>query len=86
MYLPNQFQAACFLCHNILMLLQPFEILTDEISGDEDGGELDNLSKRQLLAHAEARTASGKIIGAMSGEKSVTYQQRSGCCFRREYS
>lgn len=35
-------------------------ILTDEDSGDEeDGGIIDNLSRRQLLADAEIRTARG---------------------------
>lgn len=35
-------------------------ILTDEYSGDENkGGDIDHLSKRQLLADAEVRTAGG---------------------------
>ncbi|KAJ8970795.1 hypothetical protein NQ314_001025, partial [Rhamnusium bicolor] len=39
-------------------------ILTDEDSGDEDeGGDFDHLSKRQLLADAEVRTAGGISLG-----------------------
>lgn len=44
-------------------------ILTDEDSGDEDeGGDFDNLSKRQLLADAELKTVSGRVIGSTAAE------------------
>lgn len=39
-------------------------VLTDEDSGDEDeGGDFDHLSRRQLLADAEVRTTGGDVLG-----------------------